>query len=80
MKKKTAAIPARDSEQETSWLARPGVVTGAADLAAMGNAVKLLVGGPARWYAVGFGQLSLGLQILIPCHRYARVLKGGDAS
>jgi Mn2+/Fe2+ NRAMP family transporter len=33
MKKKTAATPARDSEQETSWLARlgPGVVTGAAD-------------------------------------------------
>ena len=157
MKKKTAATPARDSSQETSWLARlgPGVVTGAADddpsgiatysqagarfglnmlwtvlltyplmaaiqiisarigrvsgrglasnmrrhyprwilhftvlmlvvaniiniaadLAAMGDAVKLLVGGPARWYAVGFGLLSLGLQIFIPYHRYVRVLK-----
>lgn len=47
----------------------------AADLAAMGDAVKLLVGGPARWYAVGFGLLSLGLQIFIPYHRYVRVLK-----
>ena len=157
MNKKTAATPARDSEQETSWLARlgPGVVTGAADddpsgiatysqagarfglnmlwtvlltyplmaaiqiisarigrisgrglasnmrlhyprwilhatvlmlvaantiniaadLAAMGDAVRLLVGGPARWYAVGFGLLSLGLQIFIPYHRYVRVLK-----
>jgi NRAMP (natural resistance-associated macrophage protein)-like metal ion transporter len=157
MKKKNAATPVRDSEQETSWLARlgPGVVTGAADddpsgiatysqagarfglnmlwtvlltyplmaaiqiisarigrvsgrglasnmrrhyprwilhvtvlmlvvantiniaadLAAMGDAVRLLVGGPARWYAVGFGLLSLGLQIFIPYHRYVRVLK-----
>ncbi|MFL6717498.1 MAG: NRAMP family divalent metal transporter [Burkholderiaceae bacterium] len=157
MNKKTAATPARDSEQETSWLARlgPGVVTGAADddpsgiatysqagarfglnmlwtvlltyplmaaiqiisarigrisgrglasnmrlhyprwilhatvlmlvaantiniaadLAAMGDAVRLLAGGPARWYAVGFGLLSLGLQIFIPYHRYVRVLK-----
>ena len=157
MKKKTAATPARQAVQETSWLARlgPGVVTGAADddpsgiatysqagarfglnmlwtvlltyplmaaiqiisarigrvsgrglasnmrrhyprwivhvtvlmlvvantiniaadLAAMGDAVKLLVGGPARWYAVGFGMLSLGLQIFIPYHRYVRVLK-----
>jgi NRAMP (natural resistance-associated macrophage protein)-like metal ion transporter len=47
----------------------------AADLAAMGDAVRLLVGGPARWYAVGFGLLSLGLQIFIPYHRYVRVLK-----
>jgi len=157
MKKKTAATPARQAGQETSWLARlgPGVVTGAADddpsgiatysqagarfglnmlwtvlltyplmaaiqiisarigrvsgrglasnmrrhyprwivhvtvlmlvlantiniaadLAAMGDAVKLLVGGPARWYAAGFGLLSLGLQIFIPYHRYVRVLK-----
>ena len=157
MKKQSAATPARDSEQETSWLSRlgPGVVTGAADddpsgiatysqagarfglnmlwtvlltyplmaaiqiisarigrisgrglasnmrlhyprwilhatvlmlvaantiniaadLAAMGDAVGLLVGGPARWYAVGFGLLSLGLQIFIPYHRYVRVLK-----
>ncbi len=47
----------------------------AADVAAMGNALKLLVGGPAHLYTLGFGVVSLGLQIYIPYHRYVRVLK-----
>ena len=47
----------------------------AADVAAMGNALKLLVGGPAQLYALGFGIVSLGLQIYIPYQRYVRVLK-----
>ena len=47
----------------------------AADVAAMGDAVKLLIGGPARLYALGFGLLSLLLQILVPYRRYVRVLK-----
>jgi NRAMP (natural resistance-associated macrophage protein)-like metal ion transporter len=47
----------------------------AADISAMGDALKLLIGGPARWYAVGFGVLSLLLQVLIPYKRYVRVLK-----
>jgi len=47
----------------------------AADVAAMGNALKLLIGGPAHVYALGFGIISLGLQIYIPYRRYVRVLK-----
>lgn len=47
----------------------------AADIAAMGDALKLLCGGPAQVYAIGFGTLSLSLQIFIPYRRYVRVLK-----
>ena len=47
----------------------------AADIGAMGAALKLLIGGPAHAYAVGFGVLSLLLQIFIPFPRYAPILK-----
>src|SRR5437879_5686731 len=47
----------------------------AADVAAMGDAARLLTGGPRQWYAVGFGVLSLLLQVFIPYDRYVRVLK-----
>jgi NRAMP (natural resistance-associated macrophage protein)-like metal ion transporter len=47
----------------------------AADLSAMGSAVELLIGGSGRWYAAGFGVLSLVLQMFIPYRRYVRVLK-----
>ncbi|HAT33800.1 MAG TPA: iron transporter [Janthinobacterium sp.] len=47
----------------------------AADVSAMGQALTLLVGGPAPLYAVGFGLLSLLLQVFIPYRRYVRVLK-----
>ncbi len=47
----------------------------AADIAAMGQAVQLLAGGPAPVYAAGFGLLSLALQIFIPYQRYVRLLK-----
>jgi NRAMP (natural resistance-associated macrophage protein)-like metal ion transporter len=47
----------------------------AADLAAMGDALKLLVGGPIHLYALGFGLVSLVLQIFVPYQRYVRVLK-----
>lgn len=47
----------------------------AADVAAMGEALRLLVGGPAHFYALGFGLLSLVLQIFIPYDRYVRLLK-----
>ena len=33
------------------------------DVAAMGDALKLILGGPAHYYAVGFGLLSLLLQL-----------------
>uniref|UniRef100_E6QUL0 Natural resistance-associated macrophage protein n=1 Tax=mine drainage metagenome TaxID=410659 RepID=E6QUL0_9ZZZZ len=47
----------------------------AADIAAMADVLKLLVGGPARWYALGFGMTSLLLQLFIPYQPYARILK-----
>jgi Mn2+/Fe2+ NRAMP family transporter len=47
----------------------------AADIGAMAAALKLLIGGSAHWYAVGFGFLSLVLQIFIPFPRYAPILK-----
>ncbi len=47
----------------------------AADIGAMGAALKLLVSGPAHWYAIVFGVLSLTLQVFIPFPRYAPLLK-----
>ena len=46
----------------------------AADIAAMGEALQLLVGGE-HGHAVVFGVLSLLLQVFIPYQRYVRVLK-----
>ncbi|ELX10646.1 natural resistance macrophage protein [Janthinobacterium sp. HH01] len=47
----------------------------AADIAAMGQAVTLLAGGPAHWYAAAAGLLSLVLQVTLPYSRYVKVLK-----
>lgn len=47
----------------------------AADLAAMGQSVKLLIGGYAHLYALGLALLSLGLQLTFPYQRYVRILK-----
>ena len=47
----------------------------AADVAAMGDAMKLMIGGPAHLYAVSFGVLSLLLQMFVPYSRYVRLLK-----
>jgi NRAMP (natural resistance-associated macrophage protein)-like metal ion transporter len=47
----------------------------AADIAAMGDAVRLLVGGPPQIYAVVFGIICLGLQVFLPYQRYVRYLK-----
>jgi NRAMP (natural resistance-associated macrophage protein)-like metal ion transporter len=47
----------------------------AADVAAMGDALKLVIGGPSQMYAVGFGLVSVLLQVFIPYSRYVRVLK-----
>ncbi len=51
------------------------IVNIAADLAAMGEALKLLIGGQSLFYAIGFGLISLLLQIFIPYQRYVRILK-----
>ena len=47
----------------------------AADLGAMGEALKLVVGGNAEIYIVFFALVSLTLQIFIPFPRYAPILK-----
>src|SRR5450830_308970 len=47
----------------------------AADVSAMGEALKLIVGGPGQIYAMAFGLVSLLLQVFIPYRRYVRVLK-----
>lgn len=47
----------------------------AADLAAMAEALRLLLGGSAHVYAVTFGLLSLVLQIFLPYATYVRWLK-----
>ena len=51
------------------------VINLAADIGAMGAALKLLIGGPALVYAAAFALLSLVLQILLPFTRYAPILK-----
>jgi Mn2+/Fe2+ NRAMP family transporter len=47
----------------------------AADLAAMGEALKLVIGGPQVFYALVFGAICVILEVAIPYHRYAGILK-----
>lgn len=47
----------------------------AADLAAMGEALKLVIGGLTHEHALIFGALSVLLQVFLPYRRYAPVLK-----
>jgi NRAMP (natural resistance-associated macrophage protein)-like metal ion transporter len=46
-----------------------------ADIGAMGEALKLLVGGNALLYAIGFAALCVILQVFIPYTRYSVYLK-----
>lgn len=46
-----------------------------ADLAAMGAALQLLVGGPQPLYAAVFGLLCTGLEIFVSYRRYVTILK-----
>jgi NRAMP (natural resistance-associated macrophage protein)-like metal ion transporter len=47
----------------------------AADIAAMGGALRLVIGGPALVYVIAFGIICLVAEIMIPYHLYARYLK-----
>jgi NRAMP (natural resistance-associated macrophage protein)-like metal ion transporter len=47
----------------------------AADIAAMGEALRLLLGGSAHLYSVGFGVLCLVLQVFLRYANYVRYLK-----
>lgn len=51
------------------------VINIAADVAAMGDALTLVIGGPTHLYALGFGLLSVLLQVFIPYQKYVRILK-----
>jgi len=56
-------------------LAVANTINIAADLAAMGAGLRLIVGGPALAYALLFGIGCLTAEILIPYHRYVGYLK-----
>ena len=47
----------------------------AADLGAMGDALKLLIGGPGTLYVVAFGGISVIAQIFFKYERYVSILK-----
>jgi NRAMP (natural resistance-associated macrophage protein)-like metal ion transporter len=47
----------------------------AADIAAMGEALQLVVGGPEHGHAIVFGVVSLLLQVFLPYQRYVGYLK-----
>jgi len=47
----------------------------AADIAAMGEALQLVIGGPSHVYVVVFGVVSLLLQVFLTYQRYVRYLK-----
>jgi NRAMP (natural resistance-associated macrophage protein)-like metal ion transporter len=51
------------------------IVNLGADLSAMGAAMRLLTGGPAALYTLGFGVVCIVLEVVISYPRYARVLK-----
>ncbi|MCI3132310.1 NRAMP family divalent metal transporter [Phenylobacterium aquaticum] len=47
----------------------------AADLASMGEAAALVIGGDQHLYTAGFALVTLALQVFVPYHRYVRLLK-----
>jgi NRAMP (natural resistance-associated macrophage protein)-like metal ion transporter len=51
------------------------VINLGADLSAMGDSAAMVLHGRPAWYAVGFGIVSLLLQVFLPYQRYVRVLK-----
>lgn len=46
-----------------------------ADIGAMAEALKLVAGGPAHLYSLMFGAICVLLQVFMPYHRYAPLLK-----
>ncbi|TSA88030.1 divalent metal cation transporter [Deinococcus detaillensis] len=64
----------------TALLIVANVINLGADIGAMGEAVQLLIGGPALLYAALFAALSVLLQVFVPYTRYAQILKWLTAS
>lgn len=67
--------PAWVSYSVLALLLFANVINLAADIAAMGAALCLIVGGPALLYAVGFGAVCLSVEVVVPYARFAQVLK-----
>jgi len=51
------------------------IVNLGADLAAMGAALGLILGGPVALYTLGFGMFCVLLEVLVPYGRYSSILK-----
>jgi NRAMP (natural resistance-associated macrophage protein)-like metal ion transporter len=51
-----------------------------ADIGAMAEALKLVAGGPAHLYSLMFGAICVLLQVFMPYHRYAPLLKWSTLS
>lgn len=51
------------------------IINVGADVAAMGDSARLLLGGSTAWYACAFALVTLALQVWIPYRRYARYLQ-----
>jgi Mn2+/Fe2+ NRAMP family transporter len=51
------------------------VINLAADIGAMGSALKLLVGGSAQFYSVEFGVISVVAAVFVPYRQYSQLLK-----
>jgi len=58
-----------------AMLVAANTINVAADIAAMGEALQLVVGGPEHGHAIVFGVASLLLQMFLPYRRYVRYLK-----
>ena len=76
-------LAANINKQFPRWLTRSLVgllvvantINIAADIGAMGEALRLLVGGPLALYVLGFGALSIVTQIVFSYERTVRILK-----
>ena len=70
-----ARFPRRMVQLLVASLVAANTINVAADLAAMGESLRLVISGSALAYAAVFGVGCLVAQILVPYHRYAGYLK-----
>jgi len=69
------ALPAVALYLMVSLLLIANTINIAADIAAMGDALRLVAGGPVLVYVALFGIGCLAAEILVPYHRYSQYLK-----
>ncbi|GLS20552.1 iron transporter [Labrys miyagiensis] len=58
-----------------AFLLVANIINIGADIGAMGDGIKLLVGGPEFFYALGIGALCIVLQVFTSYKRYVNILK-----